>query len=304
MKEINTKRLVYFYEAVSLGTIRSAADKLGLAPSAISRQITQLEEELSCTLIERNRKGVCPTEAGSLLLKYYREAVANEEGYLSELRALKGLKSGHITLAIGEGFIGELMSTVLPEFQKKHPELTVTIHVAGSNELIRKVEEDEAHIGVLFHPPQRHKLRSHEVSLHPLCAIVPPEHPLISLGRPVHLEDIEPYPLVLQEKEFGVRQLIAVAEFQHRVRLVPTMTVNSFSILKEFVRSNMGVTILPEFVVRRELNDKHVVSLPIEDPVLSTGEVHIATRLGRQLSEASLELLKHLQLWMRDFHVD
>jgi DNA-binding transcriptional LysR family regulator len=304
MKEINAKRLAYFYEAVSLGTIRSAADKLGVAPSAISRQITQLEEELSCILIERHRKGVCPTEAGELLLRYYREAVANEESYLADLRSLKGLKSGNITLAIGEGFIGELMTSVLPEFQKKYPDLKLTIHVAGSNELIRKVEEDEAHIGVLFHPPLHHKLRSHEVSLHPLCAIVPPNHPLIQLDRPIHLEDIMPYPLVLQEKEFGVRQLIAVAEFKHRVRLAPAMKVNSFGLLKEFVRSNMGVTILPAFVVRRELDDQQVVSLPIEDPVLSTGEVHITTRLGRQLTEAPLALLKHLQLWMRDFHAD
>ncbi|AEF56468.1 LysR family transcriptional regulator [Marinomonas posidonica] len=302
MNEINAKRLTYFYEAVASGTIRSAADKLGIAPSAISRQISQLEEELACILIERHRKGVYPTDAGELLLKYYREASANEEICLSELRALKGLKSGHIALAIGEGFIGEIMSHVLPEFQTKYPNLTYSVHVGGSNELIRKVEQDEAHIGVLFHPPNHQKLRSHETSLHPLYAIVPPGHPLIALNRPVRLEDMMPYPLVLQEKEFGVRQLIAVAEFKHRVRLSPAMTVNSFGLLKEFVRSNMGVTIAPEFVVRRELDDQQVISLPIEDPILSSGEVHIATRLGRQLTEAPLAMLTHLQRWMRDFH--
>lgn len=302
MKEINAKRLTYFYEAVSLGTIRGAADKLDVAPSAISRQITQLEEELSCILIERHRKGVRPTEAGQLLLKYYREATSNEEACLSELQALKGLKSGHITLAIGEGFIGDIMSKALPQFQALYPDLTLSVHVAGSNDLIRKLEEDEAHIGVLFHPPSHQKLRSHEISLHPLCAIVPVDHPLVALNRPVQLEELTPYPMVLQEAEFGVRQLIAVAEFKNRIRLAPTMTVNSFSLLKEFVRSNMGVTILPEFVVRRELEDQLMASLPIADPILSSGEVHIVTRLGRQLTEAPLALLKHLQLWMRDFH--
>lgn len=301
MKAINEKRLSYFYEAVQLGTIRSAADKLGVAPSAISRQITQLEEELSCILIERHRKGVRPTEAGELLLKYYREAAANEEACLADLNALQGLKSGHISLAMGEGFIGELMSSALSSFQALYPDLTLSVHVGGSNELIRKLEEDDAHIGVLFHPPQHKKLRSHASSLQPLCAIVPLEHPLTSLKRSLYLEDVTSYPLVLQEAEFGVRQLIAVAEFKHRVRLAPVMTVNSFGLLKEFVRSNMGVTILPEFVVRRELDDKQVISLPIEDPILSSGEVHLVTRLGRQLTEAPLALLKHLQGWMKDF---
>ncbi len=302
MKEINAKRLTYFYEAVSLGTVRAAADKLNVAPSAISRQITQLEEEMACLLIERHRKGVRPTEAGELLLRYYREASSNEEACLSELQAIRGLKTGHITLAVGEGFIGDIMSKALPQFQALYPDLTLSLYVAGSNELIRRIDEDEAHIGVLFHPPHHQKLRSHEISLHPLRAIVPPNHPLTQLNRPVQLEEMMPYPIALQEAEFGVRQLISVAEFKHRIRFSPAMTVNSFSLLKEFVRSGMGVTILPDFVVRRELEDGLVVSLPIEDSILSSGEVHIVTRLGRQLTEAPLALLKHLQRWMRDFH--
>lgn len=70
MTEINGKRLSYLYEAVTMGTIRAAADKLNIAPSAISRQISLLEEELACTLIERHRKGVTPTEAGSVLYDF------------------------------------------------------------------------------------------------------------------------------------------------------------------------------------------------------------------------------------------
>lgn len=302
MKAINEKRLSYFYEAVSSGTIRSAADKLGVAPSAISRQITQLEEELDCILIERHCKGVRTTEAGDLLLKHYRDVQANTETCIANLQALQGLKSGHIALALGEGFIGEVMSQALPEFQAQFPDLTLSVHVAGSNELIRKLEEDEAHIGLLFHPPQHKRLRSHSVSLHPLRAIVPTNHPLVQLKRPVFLKDMLPYPMALQEAEFGVRQLIAVAEFKSRVRLNSAMTVNSFSLLKEFVRSGMGITILPEFVVRRELDEGRVISLPIEDPILCSGEVHVVTRLGRQLTDAPLALLKHLQQWMKHFH--
>ena len=299
MNEINAKRLTYLYEAVSLGTIRAAADKLDVAPSAVSRQIAQLEEELACILIERHRKGVCPTQAGQVLVQYYRESTSNEEACLSELNALRGMKSGHISLAIGEGFIGDIMSKALPQFQAAYPNLTLAVHTAGSNELIRRVQEDEAHIGLLFHPPHNEKLRSHEVSSHPLCAIVPMDHPLTLLARPIELEDLLPYAIALQEKEFGIRQLIAVAEFKHRVRFSTVMTVNSLSVIKEFVRSNMGVTILPEFVVRRELDDHKVVSLPIVDSVLASGESHLVTRVGRQLTEAPLALLTHLQSWMK-----
>lgn len=127
MKEINEKRVIYFYEAVTVGTIRAAADKLNVAPSAVSRQIALLEEELACTLIERHRKGVTPTEAGEIVLSYYRETLSNEETCVSELQALQGLQKGHIKLAVGEGFIGDLMSGPLPEFNRLHPALTLSI---------------------------------------------------------------------------------------------------------------------------------------------------------------------------------
>ncbi|WP_272642380.1 LysR substrate-binding domain-containing protein [Marinomonas mediterranea] len=236
-----------------------------------------------------------------MLLRYYRETTSHKEACLADIESLQGLKSGHVSLALGEGFIGEVMSRALPEFQKAYPNLTLSIHIAGTNELIRRVHEDEAHIGVLFHPPHNEKLRSHQISSHPLCAIVPPDHPLTKLNRPIELEEILPYQIALQEKEFGIRQLIAVAEFKHRVRFSPCITVNSMSILKEFVRSDMGVTILPEFIVRREVTDGHLISLPIVDPILSSGEIHLVTRIGRQLTEAPLALLNHLQTWMKHF---
>jgi DNA-binding transcriptional LysR family regulator len=55
MKDINEKRVKYLYEAVQQGTVRAAADKLNVSPSAVSRQIALLEEELATTLIERHR---------------------------------------------------------------------------------------------------------------------------------------------------------------------------------------------------------------------------------------------------------
>ena len=113
-----------------MGTIRGAADKLNIAPSAISRQISLLEEELTCVLIERHRKGVTPTEAGSILLQFYRESLSAEETCVSKLQALLGLQRGHIKLAMGDGFVGDLMLGPLSEFARLYPALTLSlIHI-------------------------------------------------------------------------------------------------------------------------------------------------------------------------------
>ncbi len=59
--------LSYFAEVVRCGSIRQAADRLHVAPSAISRQISLLEHELGALLLTRSRRGVVPTEQGQLV---------------------------------------------------------------------------------------------------------------------------------------------------------------------------------------------------------------------------------------------
>lgn len=303
MKEINERRIAYLYEAVTIGTVRAAADKLNVAPSAVSRQITLLEEELATRLIERNRKGVKATEAGLLMLKYYREALAHEEEYISRLRALRGLQHGHIDLAVGEGFLGDLMGNLLPDFNSRYPAITVSVKMSGTNDVIRQIQEDEVHIGLVFHPQNYPDIRSQASCVQPICAIAPPDHPLRLLGRKITLAEACQYPLALQESHFGVRQLLTMAEFKERLRMVPTVTSNSISVLKHFVRSGMGITFLPAFVVRREIADGHLSAIEIDQPLLSSGEIHVVTRLGRQLSEGPHRMLQYLIRWMRSFSV-
>jgi len=301
VKEIRDKRVAYLYEAITAGTIRAAADRLNVAPSAISRHITLLEEELSCQLIERHRTGVTVTQAGEIVLGYYRETKNSEESCLAKLSALQGLQLGHIKLVIGEGFVSDLMLGPLSEFAKQFPKLTLSITLAGSNEVIRQIETDEAHIGLLFHPANHPGIRSHVISQQPICAVVNPGHPLTQSTEPLLLNALLGYPIALSESSFGVRQLLALAEFKQRLRFTPTLTSNSIAVLKQFVRTDMGITLLPEFVISSEIIDRQLVALPLADDILNSGETHMVTRLGRQLPNGAQQLLNHLMQWMKAF---
>lgn len=301
MRHINVKRVAYFYEAVTQGTVRAAADKLNIAPSAVSRQIALLEQELATTLLERHRKGVFPTQAGDILLRFYRDTQSHQDNCLAALDALHGLQQGHINLAVGEGFISDLMSQPLPEFHQEHPQLTLSITMGGTNDVLRWIEEDSAEIGILFHPPTHPQVRTQCVSRQPLCAILSPGHPLATQAKPLSFDQLMQYPLALQEAHFGIRQLLAMVEFTDRIRLSPAVTTNSIAVLKHFVRSQIGITFLPAFSITREIADGHLVARPIDHPILQSGEVHMITRLGRELSTGPNTLLQYLRQWMQAF---
>jgi DNA-binding transcriptional LysR family regulator len=300
MSLVQDRRILYFFEAVRLGSVRAAADFLDVAPSAVSRQIAQLEHELSAPLLERHRRGVKPTEAGDRVLGYYRQRLSQQEVLLESLQALRGLQSGAVVLAIGEGFIDGLAGP-LTEFSTLYPKVELQVNVCGTNEVIRQVVEDEAHLGLVFNPPADPKIRSHAHQKQPVCVMVSPDHPLALHEGPIPLKGLDGYRLGLLGVSYGIRQILTQAEQQSGVSLMPTLTCNTFAMLKRFAMKG-GVTLLPTFVVVDELESGKLVALPLESPVFSESQVHIISRLGRQLSVGSSRLLGQLQQDMTAFN--
>ncbi|VVE00917.1 LysR family transcriptional regulator [Pandoraea morbifera] len=301
---INESRLAYLYEAVQCGTVRAAADRLDIAPSAVSRQIALLEAELSLPLIERHKRGVHLTQAGRLLMEYYREQRAHQEDLLAKLQEVRGLRRGHIRLAVGEGFVSDLMGPPLQYFCRRYPDITLTLDLAGTNEVMRLVAEDDADIGLVYHPPAEPKIVSRAQLRQPVHAIVAPDSPLVARAAQagaLRLDELYDVPLALMHGAYGTRQMMELAEQSEKRRLSPAVTTNSISVLKHFVRAGLGATFLPAFAVSQEIDAGILCALPIDHPILNRAEAHLVTRAGRRLSGAANRLLTHLASKMEAF---
>lgn len=292
MSTVHEHRILYLFEAVRLGSVRAAADALDVAPSAVSRHIAQLEHELSAVLVERHRRGVKPTEAGEKVLEYYRQRQAQQEVLLDNLQALRGLQSGTVVLASGEGFI-EALAAPLCAFSERYPGVELRVNVAGSNEVIRQVTEDEAHLGLIFNPANDPKLRAHVRQPQPVRVIVNPEHPLAGEKGAVTLQGLDRHRLALPGVAYGIRQILTLAEQQLGIALSPTLTCNTLAMLKRYAMQG-GVTLLPAFVVEEELRAGRLVALPLLHEVFARPEAQLITRLGRQLSVGASRLLAML----------
>lgn len=312
MSLVQDRRISHFHEAARLGSVRAAADFLNVAPSAVSRQITQLEHELGMPLLERHRRGVKPTEAGERVLEYYRQRLAQQEVLLESLQSLKGLQSGSLVLAIGEGFI-EGLAGPLSRFSARYPGIELKVNLCGTNEVIRQVVEDEAHLGLVFHPTRDPKIRTHVSRPQPVCAVVNPQHALAqqfgaqegsrrAAGKlePLSLATLASHSLALPEVSFGIRQIVAQAEHQAGVMLSPTLTCNALAMLKQFALHG-GVTLLPEFVVSEEVAAGRLCRIPLQEAQFVTPHVQLISRLGRQLSDGASRLSSLLQQDMTAF---
>lgn len=295
MQDLNLR---YLYEAAKLGSMRAAADNLGVAVSSVSRQISQLEADMGIGLIEHGRRNIKLTETGMLLIEHYSEQLRLNEAFDAKLSDIKGLRTGRIHLAVGEGFIGQPLSNLLIRFNSRHPGLFISVHMsASSNEVVRLVAEDDAHLGLVFQPSYDPRIRVLASVRQPLCAIMKIDHPLAA-HKLLKLAQLQSHRLCLPESSFRTRQLLQAAESAERVSLQPSVTSNSITLLKSLLESGEFFTLLPLLAVRKEVENGQFAAVPIDSTALQDAAVQLISRLGRRLPPAPHRMLSALTTYL------
>ncbi|OOV89737.1 MULTISPECIES: LysR family transcriptional regulator [unclassified Pseudomonas] len=291
--EFQDQRLKYLFLSYQLGSMRAAADQLGIAPSSVSRQINLLQTELSIDLIEAGTHRIRLTEAGLVTVDYYRARASQHEALLNRLDDLRGQHLGKTVVAVGEGLFGAQLIGKLQSFFKSYPGLRTEILIAPTLEVQHMVMEDQAQIGVLFAPHPNPALRRQFGIKQPLRAIVHPDHPLARQPS-ITLEQLASTQLVLPNHGYRVRELVTLSCKGKPFEIEPAITANSLQVIIDFVKANMASTLLAEVMILPELKAGTLVALEVECPEMNSTELQIIRRQSRKLPPVTQELIRHL----------
>lgn len=289
--------------ATKLGTIRAAAELLGVEPSTVSRQIVVLEKHLGTTLIERGRKGVCLTEAGRLLEVYLRQQSGELESLQSEFLALKQMQRGTVSISVGEGFIGDFVSTALASFSKQYPGINYTINCGSTKQIMHEIKTDHAHLGLAYNATPDRQIKILTQVKQPLKLLIAPNSDYANLKEPISIKDLSDIPCAVLNRGLGIGSLLDRVEGLYNIHFNTVVKTNSIAVLKNFVRENMGITFLPEFVVVREIVDQQISAKNITIPEFNLGESHLIVRQGRRLPDAATKIALHIQTYMTTYAI-
>ncbi|MEM5428828.1 LysR substrate-binding domain-containing protein [Cupriavidus oxalaticus] len=284
----------YFLEVVRTGSVKDAALKLNVAPSAVSRQIAKLESELDTLLFDRRARGLVPNAAGELLAAHAKRAQQEIDRVTGDIQALRGLRVGQVRLASVEGIAHDFIPALAASFREKYGGIRFDLDVCSQGDIARRIRDGEADIGITLSGLPEPEL---EVELRhpaPVLAIMAPDHPLAG-QRQVSLSQLVGYPLALPPKESSLRQLLDTSCSRQGLSYQTVFSSNNLDSLVGFTTAGGGVVAFyGELSVRRRLLEGSIAAIPLRDREMNERYIEIQTLARRNLPPAGRAFVQHL----------
>jgi len=297
LDQIATPRLArstalrYFAEVATKGSFRAAAESLNIAPSAVNRQVTNLEHDLGIKLFERarGRSGLRLTDAGRIL--QFRVRAALNELYIAndEINALQGLQRGHVIIGVNEGLATNLIPRAVRSFNEQYPSITYTILVDNTRRLVSRLRAGEIDFAVGYNFPTNTDLRFVEKLSLKMFLITARDHPLSKLPN-VTISDLNNVNLVLPDSSLLLRQTFDVALSQSDALIRPIIETNSFDLIYALVGIGIGVGIVTGRT-DEVMGRNNVEYVEISDVLLSSNVLACCHLPNRSLSIAAQTLM-------------
>ncbi len=274
--------MLYFNEVAKCLSIREAARRLDVSPSAISRQIKEIEEVIGSTLLERVPGGLRLTPAGELVAGHAAQMLHDLERMNESVDELRGLRQGHVRIAAIQAASAEIVPRILARLTDRPARITYGLRFESSSEVVRQLCEGEADIGISFEsyaiPHVRHMIA---VPV-PFGAIVCPGHPLASRTT-IELQDLIGIPLVLPNGSISTRVVIDDLLRGTTLSIAPLITSSSPEFIVAAVKSRSGLGFQTPVGIERELQEGSLVFVPLIDRRLKTLELTVSVASRRPL---------------------
>lgn len=291
--------LRYFLEVARCGSITEASERLFVAASAISRQVTSLESILEVPLFERRARGMELTAAGEALASYARSMALEADRVVADIVALQGLGRGKVNLACSEGFAPHFLPSVILEFQGRYPGIVFDVTVAGPTAISDLVRNGDADLGLAMSRIAQKEIRIEYSQPAPVLVILRPDHPL-ARAESVALAELAAYPLVLPASNTSVRQTFDIACSRQGVIIEPKVASNSSATLHRLVLDGGFASLAGEVSVRHFVAENKMVAVPIRDRELEGRSIELQTLVGRKLPVAVQTFLDFLKQRLSD----
>ena len=292
---MDIQSLNHFIKTAELLHFGRASRACNLSPSALTRSIQRLEEEIGQPLFLRDNRSVALTHAGEQLLSYARVAVQEWREFQASVAAEKQRLSGSISIYASITAVYSLLPVLLEAYRGQYPGVQMELRTGAAERAIEQVLSGEIDLAVAALPDRKQtRLEFMPLAETPLV-FISPKTPDFSIPEKKKQLDLAQVPLVVPQS--GVARMRLDLWLRHH-GIVPNISteVSGNEALIAMVRLGAGIGIVPKLALERSPLRKEVTMIP-HAPELEPYVVGLCSskrNLQRPAARAMWELAKTL----------
>ena len=261
---MDLKNLLTFMHVAELNSFTRAGQKLGFSQSTVSFQIKQLERELGTQLFERINHTVVLTEKGRDVLKFAHQISKMTQELDKRLQNEEEV-SRNVRIAMADSLCDNMLQEGFGEFRDRYPGISLKIITAGTEEMFRLLNQNEADAVLtldnhIFHA-EYVIAREERSGVH---FVADSENPLCEREE-LFPEDLAGQPFLLTEKGMSYRRLMDEKFAELSMEILPVLEIGSAGLICSLVEQGAGISFLPDYVTEEKVRAGRLRYLPVKN---------------------------------------
>jgi DNA-binding transcriptional LysR family regulator len=292
LRKIDLTSLRLFVTVCQEKNIARAAEREFIAPSAVSRRITEIEAAIGLPIIERQSRGISVTPVGETVLRHAQAVIANIESMSAELSQFFSGAKGDVRVVANLSSMVQFLPEDIAAYQRLFPEVNIDIEELSSAEVVRSVEERGAAFGICIAVPKFEGLEQLHYRTDRLSFMIPRKHPLASRTQ-IHITELANEHFVGLRGDSAITLLIAQELSRVGIVLNTKIQVSSLDALCRMVHVGLGIAVVPHQAGELWANSLDVELIPLVEP-WAVRELVIMFKSHDQLNAAARSLVNFL----------
>ena len=258
------RNVATFLRVAECESFTKAAEQLGYVQSTVTIQIQQLEAEIGVPLFDRIGKHVSLTSSGQEFMGYATQMMQIAECSLLLGKPPKEM-GGVLRLGILESLFNWVLCDQIPQYHRDFPKIILETRMTSGDDLLQMLKHNE--LDMIFFLGKKTTERDFIRACAHLINIVfvtYPEHPLAGRG-PVSLADVVRQPMILAEGKAVHGRALEEEAAQKNLYIAPFLEIDNSVSIVSLLKQKLGISFLPEYVVRSSVQKGELVILPAED---------------------------------------
>ncbi|MBV1701110.1 MAG: LysR family transcriptional regulator [Hyphomicrobiales bacterium] len=247
-------KLRIFHAAADAGSFTHAGEALGLSQSAVSRQVSALEQDLEVPLFHRHARGLILTEQGEMLMRTVKEVVTKLDTAKARLTDNRERPNGELKITTTFGIGTNWLVPRLGEFLELYPEVKLRV-LLTDEELDLAMREADVGIRVR-EPVQPDLIRRRLFTVH-FHAYASADY-LKRHGQPTTFSELDQHRLLVYGGSgpgaFINNNPLLEGGREPRNPRVPALNINNVTALRQAVENGVGIALLPDYLAEASGN--------------------------------------------------